>query len=38
MYDVAVPLLLIWYWFTFFRDAVFRNSRMFPASPPRGRR
>jgi hypothetical protein len=38
MYDVAVPLLLIWYWFTFFRDAVFRNSRMFPASTPRGRR
>jgi hypothetical protein len=21
-YDVAVPLLLIWYWFTFFRDAI----------------
>ncbi len=38
MYDVAVPLLLIWYWFTFFRDAVFRGSHMVPASPPRGRR
>jgi len=21
LYDVAVPILLIWYWFTFFRDA-----------------
>jgi predicted permease len=21
LYDVAVPLALIWYWFTFFRDA-----------------
>ena len=21
LYDLAVPILLIWYWFTFFRDA-----------------
>lgn len=21
LYDVGVPILLIWYWFTFFRDA-----------------
>jgi len=38
MYDLAVPALLIWYWFTFFRDAFFRDgSRMSPVSPPRGR-
>jgi hypothetical protein len=22
LYDVAVPIALIWYWFTFFRDAL----------------
>jgi hypothetical protein len=34
-YDVAVPALLIWYWFTFFRDVVFRGGwRTAPASPP----
>jgi hypothetical protein len=22
LYDVGVPILLIWYWFTFFRDAL----------------
>jgi len=22
LYDIAVPLALIWYWFTFFRDAM----------------
>jgi hypothetical protein len=22
IYDIAVPLLLIWYWFTFFRDTL----------------
>jgi hypothetical protein len=22
IYDIAVPLVLIWYWFTFFRDAL----------------
>ena len=22
LYDIAVPVALIWYWFTFFRDAV----------------
>jgi hypothetical protein len=38
MYDIAVPVLLFWYWFTFFRDAVFRGYfRAPPASPPRGR-
>jgi hypothetical protein len=38
VYDIAVPLLLLWYWFTFFRDAT-RTSRDAPASrelPPSG--
>jgi hypothetical protein len=40
-YDVAVPLLLIWYWFTFFRDLLFRGGlhpqpAPQPSSPPRG--
>lgn len=34
LYDFAVPIALIWYWFTFFRDA----WRMSNASPPHGRR
>ncbi len=34
-YDVAVPLLLIWYWYTFFRDMFFRGGfRPQPASQP----
>jgi hypothetical protein len=33
-YDFAVPILLIWYWFTFFRDA----WRMSNASDLRGQR
>jgi hypothetical protein len=38
LYDVAVPILLIWYWFTFFRDAFFRSGfRAPPQSPPRRR-
>jgi hypothetical protein len=33
-YDVAVPILLIWYWFTFFRDVFFRDGwRTAPTSP-----
>jgi hypothetical protein len=35
LYDVAVPILLIWYWFTFFRDA---GRVMSNTSPPPGRR
>jgi hypothetical protein len=27
LYDIAVPIALIWYWYTFFRDAFFRNPR-----------
>jgi hypothetical protein len=34
VYDFAVPILLIWYWFTFFRDA----WRMSKASAPHGQR
>jgi hypothetical protein len=34
LYDFAVPIVLIWYWFTFFRDA----RRMSKASPPHGPR
>jgi uncharacterized protein YggT (Ycf19 family) len=30
-YDVAVPIALIWYWFTFFRDA----RRAVPHTPSR---
>ena len=32
LYDFAVPILLIWYWFTFFRDARRMTSDV---SPPR---
>ena len=32
LYDFAVPVLLIWYWFTFFRDA----WRMSKTSAPHG--
>ncbi len=31
LYDVGVPIALIWYWFTFFRDAY----RMHQQRPPR---
>ena len=34
LYDIGVPVVLIWYWFTFFRDA----RRMTPdPSPPHQR-
>ena len=26
LYDIGVPILLIWYWVTFFRDATSRKS------------
>jgi hypothetical protein len=35
LYDVAVPIALIWYWFTFFRDA---GRMMTNATSPRGAR
>jgi len=31
LYDIAVPIALIWYWFTFFRDAL-RSSGGGPAA------
>jgi hypothetical protein len=27
VYDMAVPIVLVWYWFTFFRDAVRSSAR-----------
>ena len=35
LYDIAVPIALIWYWFTFFKDA---GRMMHDVSPPRGPR
>ena len=32
LYDIAVPIALIWYWFTFFRDTL-RSSRGGTATP-----
>jgi branched-subunit amino acid permease len=37
LYDIGVPVLLIWYWFTFFRDAYRAMSNKPPAAPPAGR-
>ena len=34
LYDIGVPILLIWYWFTFFRDALSRKPN--PSQPDRG--
>jgi hypothetical protein len=33
LYDIGVPILLIWYWLTFFRDASRAMSHP-PAAPP----
>jgi hypothetical protein len=33
LYDVGVPIALLWYWFTFFREAV-RTVSSTPAQPP----
>ena len=30
LYDIAVPIALIWYWYTFFRDATHRGSHARP--------
>jgi hypothetical protein len=32
-YDVAVPILLIWYWYTFFRDVFFHDGGPKPPLP-----
>jgi len=34
LYDVAVPIALIWYWFTFFRDARRTMRDVTPNSRP----
>src|SRR6476469_2342642 len=31
LYDILVPIVLIWYWFTFFRDA--RRATSGPSAP-----
>src|SRR5271156_1607025 len=31
LYDIGVPLALLWYWFTFFRDAI--RTRAQPPTP-----
>ena len=31
LYDIGVPIVLIWYWFTFFRDA--RRETSGPSAP-----
>ena len=36
LYDIGVPILLIWYWFTFFRDAGRAMSRSPAALPQPG--
>jgi branched-subunit amino acid permease len=33
LYDIGVPVLLIWYWFTFFRDAYRAMSNKPPSAP-----
>jgi hypothetical protein len=35
LYDIAVPIAEIWYWFTFFRDA---GRMMHDVTQPRGAR
>ena len=35
LYDVGVPLILIWYWSTFFRDAHRIRSKPLPSRPAR---
>jgi hypothetical protein len=37
LYDLAVPIALIWYWFTFFRGAL-RSSTAPRSAPPDQRR
>jgi hypothetical protein len=33
LYDIAVPILLIWYWFTFFKNALSMKSTSSPSQP-----
>ena len=36
LYDIAIPVALIWYWYTFFRDAIRSTSK--PPAPQRPRK
>jgi hypothetical protein len=36
LYDIAIPVALIWYWYTFFRDAIRSTSK--PPAPRRPRK
>ena len=38
LYDIGVPILLIWYWITFFKDAARTMSHPSPSSTPPGQR
>jgi hypothetical protein len=33
LYDIGVPILLVWYWFTFFRDICRKTSTPPPGAP-----
>src|SRR5215467_10007739 len=35
LYDIGVPIVLIWYWYTFFRDAHRMTSGTSPTGPKR---
>ena len=37
LYDIGVPIVLVWYWFTFFRDARRTMSNAPAQSVPTGR-
>jgi hypothetical protein len=34
LYDIAIPIALIWYWFTFFRGAIRPSGRSEHVYPP----
>jgi len=34
LYDIAVPLVLVWYWYTFFRDVIRAPASTRPTQPP----
>jgi hypothetical protein len=38
LYDIGVPLALLWYWFTFFRDVIRTRAKTPPPSSPGQRR
>jgi hypothetical protein len=33
LYDIGIPLLLIWYWFTFFKDTLGTKSKPVQSGP-----